>query len=63
MIVKRDNKYVYVNYFRRINDDFDLKVCTRRYSFKDINKLIEGNETRDMGEFFRDKNIGDVLVL
>lgn len=61
VIIGKDNKHIHVGYFKRVNDDYDLKVAERSYTLKDIKELIDEDKTRKIGEFLRDKNIGDVF--
>ena len=61
VIVKKDNKYVYVNYFQRVKDSYDLKVADRKYTSREIKNLISNDKTKEIGEFFKNKNVGDVF--
>lgn len=61
VVVKRDNGYVYVNYFRRINNDYDSLVGSRKYSSKDVERFINEEDVQGIGLFLKNSNVGDVF--
>ena len=61
VIVKKGNKYIYVNYFRRFKDDYDMLLQKSKYTFAEVDNLYNKEDTKNFGEFLRLKGVGDTF--